>query len=204
MNSERKLRSIPYRTMRDVWRERGNQPTLKVDPIKSAGISFGGTRIGGTGQEQPQQTKAEQEWVKKHTFRKPIVEKQKAHISPYEDDRIKWQTEIVEDLNAQGDPCIILQFTGINPAQTLFVRSKQDYGPNKATFYTKVDFRTKQFFLILSTDYDILEAQIVPRKKDVNPLFLEEVFLPQLSGYNPASMSVSQNQGLVIVEYKKR
>lgn len=204
MNSERKLRSIPCRTMRDVWRERGNQPILKVNPIESMGVSFGGIGIRGTGQEQPQQAKAEQEWVNKHTFRKPIVEKQKAHISPYEDDRIKWQTEIVEDCDTKGDLGIIMQFIGVDLSQSSFVRSSRNYGSDKAVFYTMVGYKGKLPFLILATYSDILEAQIVPKKKDVNPLFLEEIFLPQLSSYNPASMSVSQNQGLVIVEYKKR
>lgn len=204
MNSERKLRSIPPRTMRDVWRQRKGGEISNVNQIKPGGINFGGTRIEEIGQKQPRQTKANQEWIKKHTLRKPIVEKPKSPAVPYENGHIEWETEIIEDYNIRGDLGIILQFVGLDLTQAIFARSTRDYGSDQAVFYAKVGYKGKLPFLILSTNYDIFEAQIVPAKKDLNPLFRKEIFLPQLAEYKAESMTVSQNRGLVIVGYKKR
>lgn len=204
MSPERKLRSIPPRTFRNVWRERGNQPTLKVNSIEPAGVSFRGTRIGGTGQEQPRQTKAEQEWVNKHVFRKPIAEKLKVCITPYEDERIEWQTEIIEDYNTRGDLGIILQFIGIDLTHASFVKSNRNYGPNSVVVYSPVGHRNKVAFLILSTFTDIFEAQVVPVKKDINPFFQREIYLPGLTNYDVTTMTVQQNNNLIVVSYRKK
>lgn len=71
-------------------------------------------------------------------------------------------------------------------------------------FYSKIGYKNKRAFLILSTFGDIFESQVVADKKDVNPFFQEEIYLPQLTTiYNPTSMTVQENNGLVIVGYKR-
>ena len=62
-----------------------------------------------------------------------------------------------------------------------------------------------QVFLIFSTFGDIFESQVVPKTKDINPLFQEEIYYPKLlTDYVPASMVLSYNNGLFIARYKAR
>ena len=202
MSPEHNLRSIPPRTFRDTWRGRGNQTRFRVNQIGFGGISFGGTGIGKIGQEGFRQDKVDQEWMKTHVFQKPVVEKPKSFVVSYEDRQIEWQTDIIGEY--KGSFIIIVQFPGLDLSRASFVRSDRDYGPNAAVFYSRVGYKGKLPFLVIAADYDILEAQVVPRKKDQDPLFQGEIYVRELADYDATTMTITPKNGVVTVGYQKR
>ena len=116
-----------------------------------------------------------------------------------------WKLEIIEDCNTAGVLGLIVQFSGINFINPVFIESKHDYGPDSIVSYAPVSYKKRQAFLIFSTFGDILESQVVPKTKDVNPFFREEIYWSKLfTDYVPTSMELSYNNGLFIVKYKAR
>ena len=200
---ERRIRSIPPRTTLDALREqeggRGG--------IRSSG-SF--VNIDRLPPKEPRQSTLEQNHggfnVKDHVFQKPTREKSSRPLTAPENERITWQVEISENYNKTGDLGIIIQFSGVNFMSTpVFERSRRDYGPDNTIFYAPVGYKNGQAFLILSTFGDIFESQVVPKIKDVNPFFREEIYLPPLlTLYDPTTMRPFYNNGLFIVSYKSR
>ncbi len=172
---ERRIRSIPRRTMRDVLREQ------KRNGFPGSSVSIG---------------------------RLPREKSSKPLVAP-EDERIMWEVEIIEDHDGAGDLGLVIQFSDISFMNTpVFVKSRHDYGPDSRVFYSPVVYKNSQAVLILATFGDIFESQVVPRKKDVNPFFQEEIYLPSRltlkTPYDFTSMKPSYNNGLLIVSYKAR
>lgn len=200
--SERRVRSIPQRTMSDVLREQGVSIRLGGASLRIGGL---GTGIG----RPPARTSATQEYhfdMENHVWREPQANREKPRRTPVLPDNksITWQVDQVEDDDGMG---LILQYSGISfmNMPILFKRSRHDYGPDCSVFSAPVGYRKGLAFLILSTFGDIFESQVVPKKKDVNPSFQEEVYLPDLATkYDPTSMTVIQRNGLVIVGYGRR
>lgn len=183
---ERRIRSIPPRTTLDALREQER-------------------RRGRIGQSSLGQS-SEGFDVKDHVFRKPTQERPSRSLVSSEIEGITWQVEILEGYNNAGDLGLIIQFSGISfVSKPVFERSRRDYGPDSRVFYCPVGYKNGQAFLIFSTFGDIFESQVVPKIKDVNPFFREEIYWPPLlTLYDPTSMRPSYNNGLVIVGYKAR
>lgn len=186
----RRITSIPSRTSLDVLRSGGSLP-------------------GGARSVSREPAAGETDWsqvVAKHVFPKP-PKRENAKPGPlYErDGKIEWITDVMEDYNGKGDLGIILQFVGIGFIGTSFIRSKRNYGPDSAVFYTRIGYKNKIAYLILATRGDIFESQIVSAQIDVNPFFRKELYLPQLTAaHDSASMTVFQNNKLVTVSYNSR
>jgi len=181
---ERRIRSIPPRTTLDALREQeGRRGRIGRGSLRQDNGGFN---------------------VEDHVFRKPAQERlSKTLVSP-EIEKITWEVETIEDCNSTRDLGLIVRFSGISFMDTpVFGRSRHDYGPDSCVFYSPVGYKNGQAFLILSTIGDIFESQIVPKTKDVNPFFREEIYYPPLlTLYDPTSMMLSYNKGLVIVSYK--
>jgi len=176
---ERRIRSIP--------------PTTSLDTYRA--------QIGRLSSAEPTQGKGAD--VRYHVFKRPV---NKPAPREWENGEITWQAEIVKGLSPDGEMGLIMQFFGINFTSTsVFERSKRDYGPDNVVFYAPVSYKKGQVFLIFSTFGNIFESQVVPKTKDVNPLFQEEIYYPKLlTDYVPASMVLSYNNGLFIARYKAR
>lgn len=144
--------------------------------------------------------------VKDRVFRKPTREKPSRPLIAPENEKIIRQVEIIENCNNTKDLGLIVQFSGISFVSTpVFEKSRHYYDQDSRVFYTPVGYKNGRAFLILSTFGDIFESQVVPKTKDVNPFFREEIYYPPLlTLYNPTSMKPSYNNGLVIVSYKAR
>lgn len=185
MKEHFRIRAIPPRTTLDAFREqeRGKRLSPREPGQSSEGFD-----------------------VKRHVFQKPITGESSRPLIAPENERITWQAEIIEGCNNAGDLGLIVQFSGISFASIpVFEKSRHDYGPDSSVFYSSVGYKNGQAFLILSTFGDIFESQVVPKTKDVNPFFREEIYYPPLlTLYDPASMRPSCNNGLVIVNYKAR
>ena len=185
--------SIPRRTLLNV--ARGNGITIRI----------GGGGLGNMRRRPQERPKAgEQDWsqeVAKHVFQKPGQDKAKPKPFYERDGEIGWEVEVVDDYDNRGGLGIVLEFAGIEqPAGTPFLRAKLNYGPDTTLFYLPVSYKKKSALLILDTTEDIFEAQVVPAKKDVDLFFQKELFLPQLATtHDPTSMTVRQNNGLIIV-----
>lgn len=194
----RRITSIPPRTSIDVLR---GGITLRLG---------GGNLLGGARGISRGVTVGQQDWSKvedKHLYKKPPRQEKARYQPPYEgDDRIGWAAEIVENYDDEGNLGIILEFAGIREfTKASFLRGRRYYGPNTTLFYAEISYRNKRALLMLATIGDILESQVVPNRKDVSPFFQEELYLPQLAPtYDPASMAVRQNNGLVIVSYNRK
>ncbi len=192
---ERRIKSIPPRTSLDVLR---GGVTVRIG---------GGSLLGGARRVSRAPTSVETDWSKevaKHVFQKPPAQ-EKARPEPlYERERkIEWETEVIEDYNGNGDLGIILQLSGIGLTGAPFATSKHD-SPNSRVFYVEIGYENKRAHLFLATTVGgIFKAQIVPAQMDVGPLFQETLDLDVIK-YDPASMTASQNNGLVIVGYNPR
>lgn len=190
----RRITSIPPRTSLDVLR---GGVTLQIG---------GGNLLGGVRGVSRESTAGEPDWSKivaKHVFQKP-PRREKARPEPlYErGEIIELEAEVIEDYNGKGDLGIILQFAGIGFTKASFLRGRRYYGPDTTLFYSPIIYQSKRTLLILATTGDIFEAQVVPARKDVNPFFQEELYLPQLTTtHDSTSMAVLKNSGLVIVGY---
>ncbi len=190
---ERKIRSIPPKTSLDV---------LKGGVAIQIG---GGSLPGGARRVSRAATAGEQDWsqtVAKHVFQKPPG-REKARPEPlYERGRkIEWKPEVIDDYNGKGDLGIILQFSGVELTGAPFLNSRHNR-PDRPVFYIPINYNQRITRLFLATGGDIFESQIVPDQMDVSPFFQEELYLPQLTTtHNPGSMTVSQNNKLVIVGY---
>lgn len=196
---ERRIRSRP-RTMGDVWREQGSG-RVKIGPS--------GEGLEGVSRERQSFVPIEgtrERWITEHVFQKPTGEVPRAPRIVYEDEgSIRWEVEINEGYNTQRDLGVILRIFGIDLGQGPFVKSRDNYGPDSATFYSPIGYKGKQNFLILVTRGDILETQVVPRRIDETPFFREETLIPSLlTAYDPTSMAICQNNRLIIVSYHPR
>jgi hypothetical protein len=70
--------------------------------------------------------------------------------------------------------------------------------------HTRADFGSLGSKVPVDKKYEF-ESQVVPKTKDINPFFREEIYWPKLlTHYIPTSMNPSYNNGLLIVEYKAR
>lgn len=196
----RRLTSIPPRTSLDVLRGR-------------VAIRLGGGSLPGGVRRRVSQgppRAGESDWSKvedKHLYKKEPGQEKARHQPPYEgDDKIGWRAEIVDNYDNKGNLGILLEFAGIKElAKVSFLRGRRYYGPDTTYFYAQISYRYKRALLMLATIGDILESQVVPNRKDVNPFFQEELHLPQLAPtYNPVSMAVRQHNGLVIVSYNRK
>lgn len=136
--------------------------------------------------------------VDEQTLKKPTIQA-KLHEN---EEKISCDMEVVENYNVQGDLGIFLEFKGIGPVRA-FLRGRRDYGPDTTLFYAPIIYHKSRVLLLLSTCGDIFETQVVPEKKDVNPHFQKEIYLPQLATiYNPRSMAISGGHNLVVVSYQ--
>ncbi len=193
---EWKIRSIPSRTSLDVLRG-------GVE-IRIGGVSL----LGGVRRVSRQPTAAEPDWsqtVAKHVFQKP-PRRERAKPEPlYEIDRkIEWEAEVIEGYNGNDDLGIILEFVGIRLTRGPFLRSRHNR-PDSPVFYIPTGYNNGLARLFLATRGDIFEAQVVPSQMGVNPFFQNELHLPQLTTtYDPASMTVLPNNGLVTIGYNPR
>lgn len=193
----RRITSIPQRTPLDVLRGRG--VTIRIG---------GGSLLGGVRRIPRESTAGEPDWsqiVAKHVFQKPPG-RENARPKPLDerDGKIEWEVEVIEDYNGKGDMGIILQFAGIGLTKVSFLRSRHNR-LDSPVFYIPIDYNRRIARLFLATRRDIFESQIVPAQMDVNPFFQEELYLPQLTTtHDPTSMTVSQNNKLVIVGYNPR
>lgn len=203
---ERRIRSIPPRTTLGAFREQeGRRGRIRLDDFSGSFVNIG--RLPPREPGQGSLGKSSEEFdVKRHVFQKPTNEKSSRPLIAPENERIMWKVEIIENCNNAGDLGLIVQFSGINfISTTVFERSRRDYGPDSIVLYAPVSYKKNQVFLIFSTFGDIFESQVVPKIKDVNPFFQEEIYYPPLlTLYNPTSMRSSYNNGLFIVEYKAR
>lgn len=194
----RRITSIPQRTSLDVLR--GGGVTIRIG---------GGSLLGGVRRIPRESTAGESDWsqiVAKHVFQEP-PRREKAKPKPFyeRDGKIEWEAEVIEDYNGKGDLGIILQFVGIGLTEASFLRGRRYYGPDTTLFYSPITYKSKRTLLILATTGDIFETQVVPARKDVSPFFQEELHLPRLTTtHDPTSMTVSQNNKLVIVGYNPR
>ena len=188
MREHFRIRSIPPRTTLDAVREQERG---------TGRIGFG---AGSLGNSEPNPGEFD---IKRHIFKKPTGEKSINPLVIPENQRIMWQVEIIEDYNNAGDLGLIVQFSGISFMSTfVFERSRHNYGSDSRVFYAPVEYKNGQAFLILSTLGDIFESQVVSRMKDVHPFFREEIYYPPLlTFYDPTSMRISYNNGLIIVSY---
>lgn len=154
--------------------------------------------------EQPERDQKAYD-VQDHVFKKEIQKRPQIPLIVPEAKRIMSRMEIYEGYNSAGDLALVMQFDGIGfMNRPVFTKSRRDYGPNCRVFYTSLRYKNDSAFLILSTFGDIFESQVVPRKRDVNPLFQEEVYLPKLTTtYDAGSMGCTYNNGLVIVAYTR-
>lgn len=199
--SEHRIKSIPRQTMRNVWRKQR---------VRGITIIPSGEGLGGVSGERqsfvPTEGPTEREWIAKHVFQKPTGEVPRAPRIVYEDEgSIRWEVEINEGYNTQRDLGVILRIFGIDLGQGPFVKSRDNYGPDSAAFYSPIGYKGKQNFLILVTRGDILETQVVPRRIDETPFFREETLIPSLlTAYDPTSMAICQNNRLIIVSYHPR
>lgn len=193
----RRITSIPQRTSLDVLR--GGSVTIRIG---------GGSLLGGARRVPREPTAGESDWSKivaKHVFQKPPIGKKTKPEPLYESDgKIEWEAEVIEDYNGKGDLGIILQFAKIGLTKASFLRSKHNK-LDSPVFYIPVDYNKRMARLFLATRGDIFESQIVPAQMDVSPFFQEELYLPQLTTtHDPTSMTVFQNNKLVIVGYNPR
>ncbi len=186
----RRITSIPLRTSLDVLRGR---VTLRIG---------GSSSLGGTRRVSREPVTGEPDWSKIVAFKKPSRREKPRPGSLYErDGKIKWEAEVSEDYNGKRDLGIILQFDGIRLTEESFLRSKHNR-PDRPVFYIPLDYNKRIARLFLATRGDIFESQIVTAQMGVNPFFQEELYLPQLSTtHDPTSMTVFQNNNLVIVSY---
>ena len=199
---ERRITSIPPRTTLDAFRE---QEGKKEWTGLEKDFSGSSVSIGRLLPREPEQSSGGFN-VKDHVSQKPTREKSSRPLIAPENERIMWQVEIIENCNNTGDLGLIVQFSGINfMSAPVFERSRRNYGPDSIVLYTPVSYKKGQAFLILSTFGDIFESQVVPKTKDVNPFFREEIYYPKLlTDYVPASMKPSYNNRLFIMNYKAR
>lgn len=194
---ERKIRSIPPRTSLDVLR--GLQ-------IQIGGGSFS----GGTRRASPGPTAEETDWSKtvaQQVFQRP-PRRNNVRSEPIHGryGKIEWETEVNQDYDGKGNLGIILQFAGIGLPNAPFQKGRPNYyGQDVTLFYSLVTHSDRQVWLLLSTCGDIFEAQVVPRKRNVDFLFQGEIYLPELATtHDPRSMTVVGNKGLVTVGYNPR
>ena len=193
--TERRIRSIPPKTMFTVLREQGRG--------KGSG-RIGGFGAGSLGRSEPNPGGFD---IERHIFNKPTGERSTRPLIAPEDEGITMkEVEEQKDYDNHGSLGLVLQFSGISFTSTaLFERSKHDYGPDSSVFYAPVEYKSGRAFLIFSTLVDIFEIQVVSRTKDVNPIFRYEKYLPDLATiYKPQSMIVNQTNGIVTVSYETR
>lgn len=206
MTKEHRIRSIPLRTGLDVAREqeRGGRSIGPGGNPSENSVGIGGLSPGRSWQDRPEPDPGGFN-VQDHVFRKPTKEKPKKPLIVPEARRITWEVEVHEDYDTQGRLGVILQFSGIEFTDApVFERSRYDYSPDSRVFYSPVGYKNGQAFLILVTDGDILESQVVAAKIDVNPFFREEILLPLLTvTHEPASMTVYGKNHLVVVGYSR-
>ena len=139
--------------------------------------------------------------ISEHIYKK--VERKSRKVV-YHHKSIECIADIIENYNDRGDLGAILEFHGISFLNDDFIRSKKNYGENTCVYYTLISYRGKNVFLILSTIEDILEYEIVPKKKGLDKIFSDKVCIPELIKiYNPRSMEVTQKNMFVLVNYKK-
>ena len=206
MKERFRIRAIPPRTTLDAFREQeGGRGRIGLGDFSGSSVGIGRLLPRESGQSSSEQSSGGFN-VKDHVFRKPVQEKPAKSLVSWEIEKITWQVEIIEDLNEAGEIGLIMQFSGINLASApVFERSRRDYGPDNAVFYTLAEYKNRPAFLIFSTFGDIFESQVVPKTKDVNPFFRKEIYYPKLlTDYVPASMRPSYNNGLFIMNYKAR
>lgn len=207
---ERLIGSIPPRTTLDMLREQERGIRLGFGgnyPLGNS-VSIGRLTPESSWQQSPKQEPGSFN-VKDHIFQKPAPEKPTESLISPEDERISWQIEVHEglkareDSNGAGDLGLIIQFSGIKfMTPPIFNEGRRNYGPDTRVFYTPVDYKNGRAFLILGTFGDIFESQVVPKEKDVNPFFQEEIYWPSLlTLYDPKSMRPFYNNGLVVVSY---
>lgn len=191
----RRITSIPPRTSLDVLRGR---VAIRIG---------GGSLFGGTRRVSQEPIAGETDWSKivaKHVFQKPPRQERARPEPHYEGDKIKLEMEVMEDYNNKGDLGIILQFPGIGFTREPFSKSRHDK-TDSPVFYIPVSYNRRTALLFLATRGEILSSQIVPAQMNVNPFFQKELHISQLAtAYNPASMTVLQNNKLVIVGYNQR
>lgn len=195
----RRIGSIPEHTMREVWR-------------RQAGVSarFGNGRISlgirGLGTGVPRRSSSgKEDFFDVHPYVPPKPDRKKPRetlILPVSE-RITCKIEQMDDYDGKGSLGIFLEFAGIGElTEASFLRGRRYYGPDTTLFYSPVVYQKKKVLLLLATTGDIFELQVAARK-DANPIFHEELYLPHLATtHNPTSMVVQQNNGLVIVTYK--
>ena len=190
MKEHFRIRSIPPQTTLDALREQASRRKRiksKNDPSSSLG------------------QKSESFNVQDHIFRKPVEKKPNIPLIIMEDERITWKIEVHTNYDIQKRLGVILQFSGIMfPNAPVFEKSRVDYGQDSEIFFSRIGYKNRLAFLILATYGDIFESQVVPAKMDVWPFFREETHLPQLTTtHNPASMTVSEKNHLIVVSYNR-
>lgn len=136
-----------------------------------------------------------------HVYEKP---KKRAKRESIHYPAIECISDIIEDYNGKGNLGVTLKFNGFSFSEELFSKSKKDYGENTCVYYIPISYKKRGAFLILSMLGDILEYEVVPRKKGISQLFKGEIAIPELIKiYDPLSMEVMLNNGIVLVAYKK-
>ena len=216
---------IKYQAMAERSRRIGSIPRTMVDVLRGqtqASVRLGGTSlgIGGLGTGVPRQSRSGREYsfdVRPYVPPKPDRKKSSRPVAP-EKERITCQVEIHDNFTDAdgGNLGLVMKFSGITfPNASVFKKSIRYSDPDRYryVFYTPVRYDNGQAFLILSTDGDIFEYQVVPQTKDKVPFFQkdedrffqDEFNLTELLPlYDPTSMKPSYNNGLVIVSYKLR
>lgn len=205
----RRITSIPSITSLDVARRggrRGGGVAIRI----GGGSLLGGVRRGRVLREVSTE---KMDWSKDETNWGQVVAGQVVHTSREtarpksldgRDRKIEWKIEVIKDYNNRGGLGIIVEFDGIQFTEGPFRRSKHD-SPDSPVRYIPIAHNKKMTNLFLATWGDICRIQIADQM-DVSPfLFQKELYLPQLTTtYDPTTMAVSQNNGLIIVGYNPR
>lgn len=111
--------------------------------------------------------------------------------------------DIIEDSDRDGTLMATLEFTGFYFTDN-FVKSARDYGENTCVYYVSINYGVKKAFLILATLENVLELEVVPKKKGIDVLWSYKVDIPQLmKTHNPSSMGVSKRNNVVAITWRK-
>lgn len=135
-------------------------------------------------------------------FAKKTKNKPKQPTVKYEP-KIECISDVIEDYNNDGCMCVVLDFKGIKFLNDTFTKSKNDSIEDKCVYFTPVSFQNKEAQLMLSTEGDILNSEVVSKTNSPSPLFLDEIYIPKLTKtHAPQSMEVKQKNGLTIITYQ--
>ncbi len=203
-------RSIPPRTMRNVWGkgDGSTDPLHAVLDIRGSGLFVGGgacngrrNRIhSGAGGIAPATNQNTQD-ASRFLYKPP----RKPRAEPIQ------HTEICYNLkkyDSDVDLRLGITFRGLEFLRQAFDKSTRDYrnvyGADACVYYANIKVgHGKETLLILSTIGDILEIEVASKKMGNDRLFYHEIYLPELAGYDPLSMRTAYESGTVFVNYSK-